>query len=112
MISYRDIKYASDIAVDLDGTLAKYNGWKGIENIGKPIPEMVKKIKKEIEKGNKVTIFTARATNDKAIKFIKKWLKENDLPDLDITNIKKTNFDEFWDDKAVAIEKNTGKEKC
>lgn len=26
------------IYVDLDGTLAKYNGWKGPENIGEPVP--------------------------------------------------------------------------
>ena len=25
------------IAIDLDGTLAEYDGWKGIDNIGKPI---------------------------------------------------------------------------
>ena len=27
------------IGVDLDGTLAKYDGWKGHNVIGEPIPE-------------------------------------------------------------------------
>ena len=25
------------VCVDLDGTLAKYDGWKGLEHIGEPI---------------------------------------------------------------------------
>ena len=29
------------IGFDLDGTLAEYNGWEGIEHIGKPIKPIV-----------------------------------------------------------------------
>ena len=32
------------IAVDLDGTLARYDGWKGIDHIGDPIPLMVSRV--------------------------------------------------------------------
>ena len=31
---------------DLDGTLAEYDGWKGIEHVGKPIKPMCDLIKK------------------------------------------------------------------
>lgn len=31
------------IAVDLDGTLAEYDGWKGSAHIGNPVPKMVEK---------------------------------------------------------------------
>ena len=34
------------IGFDLDGTLAEYDGWKGIEHIGKPIKPMCDLIKK------------------------------------------------------------------
>lgn len=47
---------------DLDGTLAKYDGWKGIEHIGEPIAPIVNLMKKMVEKGLKVKILTARVS--------------------------------------------------
>lgn len=100
------------IAVDLDGTLAKYKGWKGSTKIGEPIPRMVKRVRRWVGHGKKVKIFTARADDDeKSVNAIKKWLKANDLPDLEVTNLKDHHCIAFWDDKAVSVEKNTGKSK-
>jgi hypothetical protein len=97
------------IAVDLDKTLAEYAGWKGRHTpIGKPIPKMMDKVKKAISSGDKVVIFTARAKTLSDMAEIRGWLKENDLPSLEITNIKRPEFDEMWDDKAVEIVPNTG----
>ena len=48
------------IGVDLDGTLAEYNGWQGPANIGAPIPAMVERVKAWLEEGRDVRIFTAR----------------------------------------------------
>ena len=45
---------------DLDGTLAKYNGWKGIDHIGDPIAPMVKLIRQMHDEGKIVKIMTAR----------------------------------------------------
>jgi hypothetical protein len=45
---------------DLDGTLAKYDGWKGIDHIGDPIKPMVDRIKRFHEEGKRVKIMTAR----------------------------------------------------
>ena len=45
---------------DLDGTLAKYDGWKGIDHIGEPIEPMVNLIKKMHSEGRVVKILTAR----------------------------------------------------
>ena len=45
---------------DLDGTLAKYDGWKGIDHIGEPVKPMVDLIKKMHEDGKVVKILTAR----------------------------------------------------
>lgn len=48
------------IGVDLDGTLAVYDGWKGCDHIGEPIQEMVNRVRMWISKGERVKIFTAR----------------------------------------------------
>jgi len=45
---------------DLDGTLAKYDGWKGENNIGEPVVPMVRLIKEMHEAGKVVKIMTAR----------------------------------------------------
>lgn len=99
------------IAVDLDGTLARYTGWKGSTHIGAPIPRMVRRVRRWISHGKKVKIFTARADDEKSVNAIKKWLKDNELPDLEITNLKDENMVALWDDRAVAVQKNTGKVK-
>lgn len=45
---------------DLDGTLAKYDGWKGIDNIGAPVAPMVKLVRQMHDEGKVVKIMTAR----------------------------------------------------
>ena len=47
---------------DLDGTLAKYDGWKGIDHIGEPIAPIVNLMKQIVGKGLKVKILTARVS--------------------------------------------------
>ena len=48
------------IGFDLDGTLAKYDGWQGIDHIGEPIGPMVDLMKKLHGQGRYVKIVTAR----------------------------------------------------
>lgn len=48
------------IGVDLDGTLAMYDGFKGPEHIGDPVPKMLERVKKWLAEGREVRIFTAR----------------------------------------------------
>ena len=45
---------------DLDGTLAKYDKWEGIDHIGEPVKPMVDLIKKMHAEGKVVKILTAR----------------------------------------------------
>lgn len=99
------------IGVDLDGTLAKYSGWKGSTKIGKPIPAMVRRIRRWVSHGKKVKIFTARADDERAVNAIKKWLKDNELPDLEVTNLKDEHMTCLWDDRVKSVEKNTGRLK-
>ena len=47
---------------DLDGTLAKYDKWEGIDHIGEPVKPMVDLIKRMHAEGKVVKILTARVS--------------------------------------------------
>ncbi len=96
--------------VDLDGTLAHYDHWKGPEHIGEPIPVMMNRVKDWIAQGIEVRIFTARAQDTEYIPYVKAWIKKHGLPDLEVTNVKRRDVSRIYDDRAVQIQKNTGKE--
>ena len=97
------------IGVDLDGTLALAEPWQGFEHIGKPVPNMLKRVKVWLEMGYTVKIVTARAASpEPAIPPIKAWLKKHDLPDLEVTNAKDMDMIELWDDRCVQVIANTG----
>lgn len=53
------------IGFDLDGTLAKYDGWKGIDHIGEPVKPMVDLVKRMHDEGKVVKIMTARVAPHK-----------------------------------------------
>lgn len=97
------------IAVDLDGTLAYYDGWKGGEHIGPPIPEMLFKVRMALAQGDTVVIFTARASRPEDIPPVKEWLKSIGLPDLKVTNEKTYDISEVWDDRARQVIPNEGR---
>ena len=108
------------IGVDLDGTLAQYDGWKGEDHIGPPIPSMVSRVRKWVEDGRDVRIFTARVTEnltgnksrktpDEMRHIIRGWCKHHIGFTLPITNVKDYQMIELWDDRAVQVIPNTGK---
>ena len=97
------------IGVDLDGTLAFHDANSPMIRIGAPVPLMFKRVKSMITQGYRVKIFTARANDSEQIRLIRKWLLKNDLPALEITNIKDYNMIKLFDDRAVQVETNTGK---
>lgn len=96
------------IGVDLDGTLAYYDKWDGV-NIGEPIPQMVNRVKKWIADGILVKIFTARAAEAENIYAIKTWCQEHIGTVLEITNKKDKRMIQLWDDRAVRVVKNQGR---
>lgn len=107
------------IGVDLDGTLAHYDGWKGELHIGEPIPAMVGFIKDLIAEGHEVRIFTARvaeATDDRArtstalIRVaIENYTQQHIGTRLAVTNIKDFHMIALYDDRAFHVLSNTGK---
>jgi hypothetical protein len=98
------------IGIDLDGTLAYYDGiWRGIiEHIGEPIRPMIEFVTDLLAQGKKIKIFTARAKNRDTIPYIHKWLKENDLPEFEVTNEKDFGMIMLYDDRCSQVVTNTG----
>jgi hypothetical protein len=96
------------IGVDLDGTLAYYDGWKGEDVIGDPVPLMANRVKEWIEDGKTIKIFTARATTETGKVFVEEWLKKWGFPPLEVTNVKDFKMARLYDDRAVQVEENTG----
>ncbi len=95
------------IGVDLDGTLATWEGTA--TRIGKPVPLMLTRVVEWLEEGIEVRIFTARASAPEMIPPIKEWLKEWGLPDLKITCCKDFGMIALYDDRVRQVEFNTGR---
>ena len=95
--------------VDLDGTLAYYDRMSSLDEVGEPVPAMLALVKKMINNGIRVKIFTARAQDPEQLPIIRKWLKENSLPELEITNNKDYNMQMLYDDRCIQVERNTGR---
>lgn len=120
-------------AVDLDGTLAVYDRWRGHIHIGEPIPRMVDRVKQLLADGHYVTIFTARLAgsdyvlgraanaamyltdgpdckkyNDIAV-LIEEWCRMHIGQVLPITAEKKPYFHAILDDRAEQILLNDGR---
>ena len=101
------------IGVDLDGTLALYDGWYDEYHIGEPIPLMLERVNKWIAEGIEVKIFTARVTSNNpnkqaACSVIKKWCEKHIGVPLDVTAEKDFFMMELWDDRCISVETNSG----
>lgn len=101
------------IGVDLDGTLAHYDRWEGLDVVGEPIPPMVARVRRWIAEGREVRIFTARADTEEAylpiaIRTIEDWCERHIGQRLPVTCKKDLAMIELWDDRAIGVLKNEG----
>lgn len=99
------------IGVDLDGTLAKYDGWKGTTHIGDPVPCMLDRVRNWLLAGKTVKIFTARVSGSDRVDAhdaIQRWLKKNGLPELEVTCSKDYAMIELWYDRCKQVVPNRG----
>jgi hypothetical protein len=94
------------IGVDLDGTLAHYDGvHRGEDFIGKPVEPMVRKVRKWMIEGKDVRLFTARSPHPA----IRKWMRQHLGAILPITNTKDRHMIALYDDRVVQVARNEGK---
>lgn len=102
------------IGVDLDGTLAEYHGWKGIDHIGDPIPMMLNRVKGWLDEGKNVKIMTARVGRSTgrdvpaARSHIQDWTEKHLGVRLEVTNEKDMGMIALYDDRAIQVIENTG----
>jgi hypothetical protein len=102
------------IGVDLDGTLAVYDGWRDVGHIGPPVPAMLARVKAWLAEGREVRVVTARVggwDSDAARSAIEEWCVEHVGEKLVVTCAKDFGMIELWDDRAVQVETNTGRIK-
>lgn len=102
------------IGVDLDGTLAHYDGWKGEKHVGAPIKLMVDRVRAWLAEGKAVKIMTARVSardqDELTIvrRAIEEWCMEHIGQALPITCVKDYAMIALYDDRAVQVKTNTG----
>jgi hypothetical protein len=113
------------IGVDLDGTLAYYDGWTKWNEFGPPIQAMVERIKGWLAEGKDVRIFTARVPLDDTepqtcyksgeqwtgvqMKFyIAEYTQKHVGQRLRSQCYKDLHCIEIWDDRAIGVVANTG----
>lgn len=103
------------IGVDLDGTLAEHV--RDMETIGKPVESMLARVKQWLTDGKRVRIFSARFCfpdsqwDQKQKKLLSSWCMEHGLPSSlanSATATKDPQCIAIYDDRAVAIQRDTG----
>ena len=115
------------IGVDLDGTLAYYDQWRGALHIGEPIPVMLERVKRWLDEGKDVRIFTARVNREGIVfatanldgeaardataveECIRQWCAKHVGRALPITCCKDYGMIELWDDRCIQVIPNTGR---
>lgn len=101
------------IVVDLDGTLAEFDHWRGYTHIGNPIKKTVEYLKKKRACNNaKIILHTCRVTtvdnkiHESSLFFIRRWMIDNKIEHL-IDEIwmgtGKPYGDVYLDDRAVNV---------
>ena len=106
--------------MDLDGTLAHYDRYHEDQRIGAPIMPMVERVRAWLAEGRSVVIFTARLSRadlnpersravDEVRAKIDAWCMEQFGQRLRVTADKDYRITTFIDDRAVAVETNTGR---
>jgi len=97
---------------DLDGTLARYDGWVSPDHIGEPVDAMINKAKSIIEQGYEIRIFTARVSvpeqKDAATKAIQDWCESHGIGRPKVVCCKDYQMVTCFDDRAEQVIPNTG----
>jgi len=105
------------IGIDLDGTLAEYNGWMGADHIGKPVESTCDFVRWLLSQGYDVRIFTARVGplqgNDYSAQHaaiaIRAWCIKHLGRELPVTHEKDFHMQWLYDDRCTQVLKNQGK---
>lgn len=104
------------VCVDLDGVLAKYDGWQGVDHIGDPLPDAVR-LTQELSKFADVVIFTTRCNPEVnkpehtslLVSRVRRWLDKHGFEYADIyCGIGKPIASAYIDDRAIQYRPQDG----
>jgi hydroxymethylpyrimidine pyrophosphatase-like HAD family hydrolase len=91
------------IAVDFDGVIAEYDGWKGTSVLGEPRADVIEALRGLHAEGWKIVIHTTRGEDE-----VENYLERHAIPHDEInrnsdyqTKGVKPVADVYWDDRAV-----------
>ena len=91
------------IAVDFDGVIAEYDGWKGPTVLGTPRTDVLDALKELKGEGWKIVIHTTRSEQE-----IGEYIRQHGIPCDEINrnsdyknNGPKPVADVYWDDRAI-----------
>ena len=116
----REVTRKPRVCLDLDGVLAQYDKWKGVDHIGDPIPGALE-FSKQLAKICEIVIFTSRCAQDVLegsritpgqlkVKVIE-WLEKHKFPFTDVyTGQGKPRAAAFIDDRGVNCSPQTDKD--
>ena len=99
------------VGVDLDGTLARNDGFVRTAPpypLGQPIPAMIEMVRSLQQAGVVVKIFTARACEPASIPAIQDWAEAHELGRLAVTNQKDFDLIRYYDDRAIQMIPDAG----
>jgi len=103
------------LAVDLDGTLCRYDGWVSARHFGEPLKANIDVLRTLKGFGVEILIHTCRMNGqwegedyDESYRLLKRWLDENNVPyDRICTQSDGKPFAHvYWGDNYVGIEPN------
>lgn len=107
------------IGIDLDGTLAHFDYWRGPSHVGEPIAPMVKRVKALLKDNQEVRIFTARVSHPEQAEAcrmaIDEWCLKVFGRVIPVTCWKDFDMLTLYDDRCIQVETNTGRlvaEEC
>jgi FMN phosphatase YigB (HAD superfamily) len=95
------------IGFDFDGTLATHES--GQQSLGEPIAPMVELAKQYLAGGYEIRIVTARASHPFWPSQIKEWCHKHLGAVVEVTDKKDWGMLLLYDDRAIAVEPNTGR---
>ena len=99
---------SSWIGVGLDGTLAHDDGEIDLARIGQPVADMVARVRDWTARGHTVKVFTPRAAEDAGKALVEQWLRDHDLPEIEVTCEKDLHMIELWDSRSIQVIPNSG----
>ena len=91
------------IAVDFDGVIAEYDGWKGMGELGPPRADVREALRVLQAEGWKIVIYTTRGTEEIADYLVKHGIPHDEInrnSDYKTQGVKPV-ADVYWDDRAL-----------